>query len=89
MTYRFEPDAPLIDAVRAKYHLPKSKLSIGMMTPEQKIAVQHKEAFRSFQNRVPRLSTKRVLQTEQAVGQDGLKVLKNIGKFCLSLFRHI
>ena len=89
MTYRFEPVALSIDEVRAKYHLPKSKLSIGMMTPEQKIAVQHKEAFRSFQNRVPRLSTERVLQTEQAVGQDGLKVLKNIGKFCLSLFRHI
>ena len=89
MTYRFEPETLSIDAVRAKYHLPKSKLSIGMMTPEQKIAVQHKEAFRSFQNRVPRLSTERVLQTEQAVGQDGLKVLKNIGKFCLSLFRHI
>ena len=88
MTYQFEPVARSIDEVRAKYHLPKSK-PIRIMTTEQKIAVQHKEALRSFQNRVPRLSTERVLQTEQAVGQDGLKVLKNIGKFCLSLFRHI
>lgn len=89
MTYTIQPVALSIDEVRAKYHLPKSKLPIRTMTTEQKIAVRLKEALRSFQNRVPRLSTERVLQTEQAVGQDGLKVLKNIGKFCLSLFRHI
>ncbi len=91
MGYEFEPLALTIDEIRAKYKLSKQTLPISVMIREQqKQAAEFKKAFRLFQNRPPKPPTGTILQTEQVVGQNGLKVLlKNMGKFCLNLIRCI
>lgn len=90
MTYKYEQLALTIDEIRTKYKLPKQRLPIRAMTTEQKQAAEFEKAFRLFQNRPPKPPTGTILQTEQVVGQNGLKVLlKNMGKFCLNLIRCI